>query len=230
MGSCLAPVPCKSPPASGGQTGLSHLRKPSALQEAGPFQRSTGLGPIGSWIRVMGFQRSCYFGEACATLPQVPYRCPNSNQVLSMLKYRTPYSGSLQSRSRAYWLAAWLLVVFYLVASGRAFVPGICATQWAMDARQARDLAAPSLHAPRGCCILPRAGSGESKEPVVPENSGCALCKLVSTAAPLAATVHVPAPPAHEFATPRAREAQCTGLFLDRPLQPRAPPRITHLS
>ena len=147
-----------------------------------------------------------------------------------MPKYATYSASSLQRRSGTFWLVAWLLVVFYLVASGRAFVPGICATQRAMDAQQARESGAPSIHALRACCVLPPSKDGESRVPVAPDDSGCALCKLVSSVAPLVVTVHVPPPPVHEYAAPRAQNAQCTGRFLDRTLQSRAPPRTTRLS
>jgi hypothetical protein len=147
-----------------------------------------------------------------------------------MPQYVSTAPASLQRRSRTFWVASWLLVVLYLVASGRAFIPGICATQRALDAQCAADSGSPSIHALRACCVLPPTRDGESDAPVAPGDSGCALCKLVSSVAPLAATVHVPAPPEPEFAAPQARPAQLASALVASTFQTRAPPLSTHLA
>ena len=138
--------------------------------------------------------------------------------------------GSLQRRSRTFWVASWLLVALYLVASGRAFIPGICATQRAMDAQCAANSDGPSMHGLRACCALPAGDEGESDAPIAPGNSGCALCKLVSSAAPLAATVYVPAPLEPAFAALLPVTDQRTGIRVLGTFQTRAPPLSTHLT
>ena len=134
-----------------------------------------------------------------------------------------------QRRSRTFWITSWLLVALYLVASGRAFIPGICATQRAMDAQCASASDGSSMRALRACCVLPRGESEESELPIAPGESGCALCKLVSSAAPLAATVYVPVPPNPEFLSPQIRPAQRSGTDLVGTFQTRAPPLSSHL-
>lgn len=135
--------------------------------------------------------------------------------------------GTLQRRSRTFWLASWLLVGLYLVASGRAFIPGICATQRAMDAQCAASSDGPSMQGLRACCAMPSGEDGESDTPVAPGDSGCALCKLVSSSAPLAATVFVPVPPEPEYGPPQTRIAQLSGTHLVGTTQDRAPPLST---
>ncbi|MBX3176414.1 MAG: hypothetical protein KF886_03560 [Candidatus Hydrogenedentes bacterium] len=147
-----------------------------------------------------------------------------------MLTHRAHTTGVRRRLAQPLRLAAWLLVVFYFVASGRAFLPGVCATQRALDAQNARDSGAPSMYAPRACCYLPLPEGSESEAPLAPENSGCALCKLVSSAAPLVVAVHAPAPQAHAFSALPPQNDQCAALFLDRTLQSRAPPRFMRLS
>ena len=146
-----------------------------------------------------------------------------------MRHYFSTTPASLQRRSRTFWVASWLMVVLYLVASGRAFIPGICATQRALDAQCAAESSETSMHAIRACCVLPPTKDGASDTPVAPGESGCALCKLVSSVAPLAATVHVPVPPEPEFASPQARTAQRTGTLVVGAFQTRAPPLSAHL-
>lgn len=137
-----------------------------------------------------------------------------------------------QTRSRAFWLASWFLVALYLVASGRAFIPGICATQRAMDAQCAQDSGAPSIHALRSCCSVPApaAHQGEkgSKRPVTPAESGCALCKLVSSVAPLSITVALAMPPEAAHASPQAQVAQLASAAVRGAAHKRGPPAPTH--
>lgn len=147
-----------------------------------------------------------------------------------MRHYFSATPASLQRRSRTFWVASWLLVVLYLVASGRAFIPGICATQRALDAQCAAESNGTSMHALRACCALPPAKDGESDAPVAPGDSGCALCKLVSSVAPLAATVHLPAPPEPEFTCPQVRVAQRDGSQVADTFQNRAPPLSTPIA
>ena len=156
--------------------------------------------------------------------------CGASNQVKLMNTYHAINTGHLQRRSRTFWLLSWFLVTLYLVASGRAFIPGICATQRALDAQQVSDSGAPSIHALRACCVFPRAKDRESGVPVAPRESGCALCTLVSSPVPLVATVFLPVPPKSEFAALQAEDAQCTGTCVDSAFQTRAPPSLTHRS
>ncbi|MBL7647578.1 MAG: hypothetical protein JNK74_15435 [Candidatus Hydrogenedentes bacterium] len=147
-----------------------------------------------------------------------------------MRHYFSATPASLQRRSRTFWVASWLLVVLYLVASGRAFIPGICATQRALDAQCAAASSGTSMHAIRACCAMPPAKDGESDAPVAPGDSGCALCKLVSSVAPLAATVHVPVPPEPKFTPPQTRSAQLDSALVDSIFQTRAPPLSTHFA
>lgn len=137
-----------------------------------------------------------------------------------------------QTRSRAFWLASWFLVVFYLVASGRAFIPGICATQRAMDAQCAANSGTASIHALRSCCTLPARtvpdGEKGSKRPVTPAESGCALCKLVSSVAPLSVTVALSMPPEAAHASPQVQVAQVASAAVRGAAHKRGPPALTH--
>jgi len=147
-----------------------------------------------------------------------------------MYFYSASNTGSIQRRSRTFWLLCWFLAALYLIASGRAFIPGICATQRALDAQQARESDAPRMHALRPCCVLPPAKDGESGAPAAPRESGCALCKLVSSAAPLVTTVVLPVPPKPEFGAPQAEDAQRIGTIVDSAFQTRAPPSSSHFA
>lgn len=137
-----------------------------------------------------------------------------------------------QTRSRAFWFVSWFLVAFYLVASGRAFIPGICATQRAMDAQCAANSECTSIHALHSCCSMPAptAPQGEkgSKRPVTPAESGCALCKLVSSVAPLSVTVTLDAPLEAGHASPPAVAAQLASTALLGAAHKRGPPAFTH--
>jgi hypothetical protein len=165
----------------------------------------------------------------CENTTNVPPRS-GGNQVTSMHTHFTSNTGSIQRRSRTFWLLCWFLAALYLIASGRAFIPGICATQRALDAQQARESDSPRMHALRPCCVLPPAHDAESGAPAVPRESGCALCKLVSSPAPLAVKVILPVPPRPVYAVPQSAEAQRAGSHLARSFPTRAPPVATHTS
>lgn len=79
---------------------------------------------------------------------------------------------------------AWGIVLFYALASGRGFLPGLCATLNAAE----RSCSAEDevlANATRSCCSAPEPadapGQG-SKRPITPEESGCPFCHLVQTA------------------------------------------------
>ena len=90
----------------------------------------------------------------------------------------------------------WSLVAFYILASARALIPGLCATQAAMDAQ---------CHvAETGSCCATTEEPAESQPdaPVTPAESGCAFCNLLiaHTDPPLllsAVLLPTPAPPAY---------------------------------
>lgn len=149
-----------------------------------------------------------------------------------MIRSDSRAQSSLARRSRVFWLSSWFLVIFYLVASGRAFIPGICATQRALEAQCVETSGAPTMHALRACCVLPPApskeGKGGSHQPVTPDESGCALCKIVTTMAPLVATVVLPDPPRPEYNSPQALAHQRAESLAHGALQTRAPPALAH--
>jgi hypothetical protein len=99
-----------------------------------------------------------------------------------------------------------------------------------MDAQCAANSDGASMRALRSCCVFPPSESEESEAPVAPGDSGCALCKLVSSAAPLAATVYVPAPLEPAFAALLPAADQRTGTRVLGTFQTRAPPLSTHLA
>ncbi|MBL7647214.1 MAG: hypothetical protein JNK74_13585 [Candidatus Hydrogenedentes bacterium] len=82
-------------------------------------------------------------------------------------------------------LVVWALVAFYLLASARAFVPGLCATQAAIDAQCHTPQGAATISpARRSCCAAKVPATTEScptdeREPITPSESGCAFCNLL---------------------------------------------------
>lgn len=80
-------------------------------------------------------------------------------------------------------LVAWGIVAFYVLASARALVPGLCATQAAMDAAQCHVEAGETIvkRVSGSCCPVPVEDSapGEEKAPVTPAESHCAFCNLL---------------------------------------------------
>lgn len=104
---------------------------------------------------------------------------------------------------------SWALVLFYLLASARAFLPGLCATQAAMDAQCAMpgESTATAIH----CCSTssPTPESGpDSPRPVTPAESGCAFCNLLiaPTDAPQHLILPAPAPPQFAVRIPLAMQ------------------------
>lgn len=78
---------------------------------------------------------------------------------------------------------AWALVLFYVLASVRALIPGLCATQVAMDNQCPVERGAPQLIGNTiRCCTSPAARTtpedGE-KRPITPAESHCAFCNLI---------------------------------------------------
>jgi len=176
-------------------------------------------------MRIKKHLRMC--GAACENTARVPEQV---NQVSSMPTYLTSNTRSVQRPSRMVWLLCWFLVVLYLLASGRAFIPGICATQRSLDARQVRESDGPRMHSIRLCCVLPPARDAEPDAPSGPRESGCALCKLVGSPAPLAVRVILPVPPRPLHAVPQSAEAQRPGSNFACTFPTRAPPVTTHIS
>lgn len=130
--------------------------------------------------------------------------------------------------SRLQFLVSWSLVLFFLLASGRALVPGLCATQRAMDAQCAVGTGGVLKGTTPSCCSV--ASGSESKEqdgsprPVTPGESGCAFCKLAGSVAPVPASVAVPAPLAAAFAPVVQPTLTWATRFDERACPKRAPP------
>ena len=79
-------------------------------------------------------------------------------------------------------VTARLLVALYLLASCRALVPGLCATQAAINAaEEARSQA--SVQTARACCTMnlsPARNGGQPDTPAkAPSSPHCAFCELV---------------------------------------------------
>jgi len=99
-------------------------------------------------------------------------------------------------RLRGRQLLALGLIAFYLLASARAFVPGMCATLVAAQAQLERD-AGRATESRDACCSMPRAEHTREQDaptPVSPVASGCPFCSLVQALAPLPAYVQLPLP------------------------------------
>ena len=118
------------------------------------------------------------------------------------------------------------LVLFYLLASARALVPGLCATQAAMDAQCAMP-GEPRASAAIHCCptTSPASESGpDTPQPVTPAESGCAFCNLLiaPTDAPQLLILPAPAPPQFAGRIPLAMQWSQDAPRADAPN--RAPP------
>ncbi|MBX3177652.1 MAG: hypothetical protein KF886_09845 [Candidatus Hydrogenedentes bacterium] len=126
----------------------------------------------------------------------------------------------------AAWGVSGFLVLFYILASCRALIPGLCATQAAMDAHCGPT--GGSTPAPAGiCCYMPPDDDGSSApapDPVTPEQSRCAFCNLLiaKTDPPLFFTAPLPAPAHFAGAIPVAE--QFVGAFSRGAAPNRAPP------
>lgn len=125
-------------------------------------------------------------------------------------------------------MVSWFLVLFFLLASGRALVPGLCATQRAMDAQCAVGTGDVFRSASPSCCSVASGSSSKEQDgspmPVTPEESGCAFCKLAGTVAPVPAFVVVPAPLAAAFAPVVQPTLTWATRFDERACPKRAPP------
>lgn len=128
---------------------------------------------------------------------------------LTTFPYRTP--STRLSPTRAACFIAWFMVAFYVLASGRGLVPGLCATQAAMDAQCAVDGRVALLSNPAaGCCPKPvepapdACHPGDNKRPITPEESHCAFCNLVIglADAPIALALLSLPPPAYAESIP----------------------------
>jgi len=99
-------------------------------------------------------------------------------------------------------LIAWGIVAFYVLASARALVPGLCATQAAMDAQCHVEAGETVLKRVSGsCCPVPveQDSSGDENAPVTPAESHCAFCNLLiaHTDPPFAFVMDTVPEPAH---------------------------------
>src|SRR5690606_16269289 len=108
-------------------------------------------------------------------------------------------------RTRLHRTVLWGMVAFYMVASGRALVPGLCGTIAAAEARAGAQQV--SMAAARSCCQLPLPdASGDHDTPPADGDAGtCAFCNLVQTFGQIPVYVRAPEPwaPHHvHFATP----------------------------
>ena len=140
------------------------------------------------------------------------------------------FSTHARSWPRAHGSICWLLVLFYLVASGRALIPGLCATLNAAraDAKAARCDAL--ANGDPSCCsqraLAQRIGD---KQPVRPrqtrECGHCAFCSLVTSPAPGApCIVQLPVPAETTLATPILDEIGGPRTHIQLAFQNRAPP------
>lgn len=86
--------------------------------------------------------------------------------------------GTIRSR-KSIRVTARLLVALYLLASCRALVPGLCATQAAIEATQEAQPQA-SVQTAHACCTMNLATRGKSNAPApIPVKTSCAFCELV---------------------------------------------------
>lgn len=117
--------------------------------------------------------------------------------------YRHTYRVTLGVRT-----VSWFLVLFYLVASCRAFLPGICATQNAMDARNEAEPCEQLSTGLPSCCAArlahPSTGDDSDDAPVTPQDAHCPFCTLVMSAAPVPCHVEAPVPLQPLFTPPLA--------------------------
>lgn len=135
------------------------------------------------------------------------------------------YCRSAHRPTRAVVLFAWFLVAFYLLSSGRALIPGLCATQRMLDAQRDVPSCTVSAQRIRACCIPPATSESDPENsPAIPTESGCAFCKLLQSVAPVPPGLSLPPLAALAFRVPVAREAQRAHDGAPGDIQNRAPP------
>ena len=79
-------------------------------------------------------------------------------------------------------VVAWGIVAFYVLASARALVPGLCATQAAMDAQCHVESGETEIKRVSGsCCSVPARENtpDDGEAPITPAESHCAFCNLL---------------------------------------------------
>ena len=127
--------------------------------------------------------------------------------------------------SRAVIAFAWFLVAFYLLSSGRALVPGLCATQKMLDAQRDVPTCTVSARSIRSCCVPSSTAPSDSEGvPTAPMESGCAFCKLLQSVAPIPPGLSLPPLVALAFRVPVARDGQMAQEGAPGDIQNRAPP------
>jgi len=119
---------------------------------------------------------------------------------------RSTYSPHNFQRHSACWMR-WTvsagLVLFYLLASARALIPGLCATQSANDAQCGAPLGKDAISSTaHHCCPTPAAESDDDdgdRRPVTPAESHCAFCNLLIAHIEPSIAVDLPTPSPWRF-------------------------------
>ncbi|MBI1320266.1 MAG: hypothetical protein GC168_15170 [Candidatus Hydrogenedens sp.] len=116
-----------------------------------------------------------------------------------------------------------LMAVFCVLASGRALVPGMCATQRALEENAAVRAAASCCSVqPASCCSkAPAPPAGGTR---APGETNCAFCHLAKAVAENPAPVFFPAPPQSPAAEPLAFASIARAQERDHHVDGRAPP------
>jgi hypothetical protein len=135
--------------------------------------------------------------------------------------YNRPSSAGVSARNIRG--VAFFLIAFHLLAVGRAFVPGLCATQEALRAA-AGDAQACPTEAVSCCAINQDAPQGPGYSTPIKKGPSCAFCHLVLAhvlptvpAADSDAPGHAPERGIAIASAPSAAEAASTNLGRDPP-------------
>jgi len=146
-----------------------------------------------------------------------------------MTFFRHPYGihARRHAPTRRTAAVAWFLVAFYVVASGRALLPGLCATQTAMDERCALPANGAALSVSATVCCpsqRPATGTPTDEAPVTPAESKCPFCNLLlaKTDPPLGSAAADLRGPAHVAPLPFGGQVAQEAPFAAAPN--RAPP------
>lgn len=117
------------------------------------------------------------------------------------------------------------LAAFCLVAAGRAFVPGLCATQRTVPSLEALQVADGCQISGRSACCMPQATPMSDKNPAPVGDAYCAFCYLAKAVAENPAPVVFPSLPHAVAGTPSSLSSLVRSQDLDHLLTGRAPPR-----
>lgn len=117
------------------------------------------------------------------------------------------------------------LVAFCLLAAGRAFVPGMCATQRALPSLEAITLSEGCQLTARSACCMPVATPMTDRNPAPVGDAYCAFCYLAKAVAENPAPVVFPALSESLKGAPDPLSSIVRSRELDYLLTGRAPPR-----